>query len=168
MRGISWKALPIATIAYAVVLVFAVALIHAAAAIVALASHGRAASRAFDAFAASPAAFIFEISISLIAASLAAGYLAARTAKRQHWLNGTLATIGPTLLSLYGLTHGLLFDEADDLGPWLHAMTNVVIFVGGPMMGAFGGYLAELRQAQIEAMTSEDRVAHDAAALKAS
>jgi len=42
----------------------------------------------------------------------------------------------------------------------------VAIFIAGPMLGAFGGYLAQLRQVQIDALIAEDRVMPDRSAAQ--
>jgi hypothetical protein len=156
MRGVSWKALLVATVAYAVAIVFVDAVINATAAIAMLAGYGAAASRVFDTFRSLPAVVIAQIVFSLGSASLAAGYLAARTAGDGHLLNGTVATIGPSLLCLYALVHDPLFEDAQIFGPWVKPLFNAAVFVGGPMLGALGGYLAELRQARLEAMITDE------------
>jgi hypothetical protein len=87
------------------------------------------------------------------------GYLAARIAGASHLLNGLLATIGPILVSLYA-AH-LLLADSEIFGPPAKAAFAVAIFIAGPVLGAFGGYLAQLRQSQIEAMLAEDASASD-------
>jgi hypothetical protein len=89
-------------------------------------------------------------------------YLAARTAGVKHLLHGMLATIGPILISLY--VANLLFGGSEIFSPSMKAVFAVAMFVAGPMLGAFGGYLAQLRQAQIDALIAEGTALPDPSA----
>jgi hypothetical protein len=159
LRGISWKALVTAAFAFALAIAFADALIDAATSLSALAIYGRTAGRVFDTLRSMPAATLTEVAMSFLSASLLTGYLAARIAGASHLLNGLLATIGPILVSLYA-AH-LLLADSEIFGPPAKAAFAVAIFIAGPVLGAFGGYLAQLRQSQIEAMLAEDASASD-------
>ncbi len=148
-RGVSWKALIIAAVAYALAFVFIAAVIEAAVACALFVGHGDKASQAFDAFHATPAVAVGVRLLSLLGAAFAAGYVAARTAQSSHILNGTLAAISPVLLSLYVLTYVPLAHDAEALAPWLSPLCNLLAFVGGPMLGALGGHFADRRAAYV-------------------
>ncbi len=159
MRGITWKALVIAAVVFAVAAAFADALINAATSVAALALYGRTASLVFDTLRAMPVATLTEIALSFLSASLSAGYVAARTAGTRHLLNGLLATIGPILVSLY--VANLVLGHLEIFAPAMKALFAAAIFVACPMLGAFGGYLAQVRQTQIDALLLEELSAFD-------
>jgi hypothetical protein len=159
LRGISWKALVIAAVAFALAVAFADALINAATSLAALAIYGRTASLVFDTLRSMPGATLIDAALSFLSASLCAGYLAARNAGVKHLLNGMLATIGPILVSLYVTNQ--LAGSSEIFSPSMKAMFAVAVFITGPMLGAFGGYLAQLRQVQIDALIAEDIVMPD-------
>src|SRR5579871_4256523 len=117
--GVSWKALLIAAMAYALAFVFIDAVINAGVACALFAGYGYKAGQAFDAFHAMPSVAVSARLLSLLGAALAAGYVAARTAQAQHILVGTLATINPILVSLYILTYVPLAQDAAALSPWM-------------------------------------------------
>ena len=156
MRGVSWKALIIAAIAYALAFVFIDAVIQAAVASALFAGYGYKAGQAFDAFHAMPAVAMSARLLSLLGAALAAGYVAARTAQAQHILVGTLATINPILISLYVLTYVPLVQDAEALGPWMSPLFDLLTFVGGPILGAAGGFIAERRESHVARMLLEE------------
>jgi len=149
LRGVSWKALIVGAIAYALAFVFIAAVIKAAVACALFAGHGYKANQVFDAFHAMPAVAVSGRLLSLLGAAFAAGYVAARTAQSSHMLNGTLATINPVLLSLYILTYVPLAQDTEALSPWLSPLFNLLTFVGGPMLGALGGHFADRREAHV-------------------
>jgi hypothetical protein len=161
VRGISWKALVIAAIAFALAVAFVDALINAATSLAALAIYGGTTSQVFDTLRSMPAATLTDVALSFLSASLSAGYLAARTAGVKHLLNGMVATVGPILVSLY--VANLLFGGSEIFAPSMKAVFAVAVFIAGPMLGAFGGYLAQLRQVQIDALIAEDTVTPDQA-----
>ena len=152
MRGVSWKALLVAAVAYALAFVFITAVIKAAVACMLFAGYGYKASQVFDALRAMPVVAISGRLLSLLGAALAAGYVASRTAQTKHVLTGMLATINPILISLYILTFSPLVRDADVLSPWMPLLFDLLIFIGGPVLGAFGGYLAELRQVRLQSL----------------
>ncbi len=162
MRGVSWKALLVAAIAYALTFVFIVAVIKAVAASALFAGYGYKASQAFDALHAMPAVAISGRLLSLLGAALAAGYVAARTAQAKHILNGTLATVSPILISLYILTFSPLVRDVEAFGAWLSPLFDMLTFVCGPMLGALGGYLADRRQFHIARLFAQETAALDA------
>lgn len=164
MRGVSWKALIIAAIAYALAFVFIDAVIQATVACALFAGYGYKAGQAFHAFHAMPVVAMSARLLSLLGAALAAGYVAARTAQAQHILVGTLATINPILISLYVLTYVPLARDAEALGPWLSPLFDLLTFVGGPMLGAAGGYIAERRESHVARMLLEETTALEVAA----
>jgi hypothetical protein len=164
LHGISWKALVIAAVGFALAVAFADALVNAATSLAALILYGRTASRVFDTLRSMPVATLTEIALSFLSASLSAGYLAARTAGTKLLLNGMLATVGPILISLY--IANLLFGGSAVFSLSMKAVFGVVIFVAGPMLGAFGGYLAQLRQGQIDALLAEDSALPDQSAAQ--
>lgn len=158
MRGISLKALLIANIAYVALAVVFVALLTAVAAAVAILGYGSAAKQAFDAFRSSQTVLVGEILLVIVGASLGAGYIAGRIAKRHYLLNGALATSGSIILTLYGLIiGGAFFDDSSNFAPAVEALLNAIILAGGPILAALGGYLAELRQRRLESMSAEQR-----------
>jgi hypothetical protein len=161
MRGVSWKALLIAAVAYALTFVFIAAVIKAIVASALFAGYGYKTNQAFDALHAMPAVAISGRLLSLLGAALAAGYVAARTAQAKHILNGTLATINPILISLYVLTFSPLVRDAEALGAWLWPLFGLLVFVGGPMLGALGGYLADRRQHHIARVFAEETASLD-------
>ena len=162
MWGVSWKALLVAGVAYALTFVFIAAVIKAAVASALFAGYGYKAGHAFDALQAMPAVGISGRLLSLLGAALAAGYVAARTARAKHILNGTLATINPVLISLSILTFSPLARDAQAFGAWLPPLFDMLTFVGGPVLGALGGYLADRRQVHIERVFAEEAAALDA------
>ena len=163
MLGVSWKALLIAAIAYALAFVFIDAVIKAAVACALFAGYGYKAGQAFDAFHAMPSVAVSARLLSLLGAALAAGYVAARTAQAQHVLIGTLATINPILISLYILTYVPLAQDAEALSPWLTPLFSLMTFVGGPMLGAAGGYIADRRQMHVARLLLEETAALEVA-----
>lgn len=162
--GVSWTALLIAAIAYALAFVFIDAVIKAAVACALFAGYGYKAGQAFDAFHAMPSVAVSARLLSLLSAALAAGYAAARTAQAQHILVGTLATINPVLISLYVLTYVPLAQDTGALSPWLSPLFSLLTFVGGPMLGAAGGYIAERRESHVARVLLEETTAPEVAA----
>jgi hypothetical protein len=156
IRGVSWKALLVAAVAYALAFVFIAAVIKAAVACVLFAGYGYKAGQAFDAWRAMPVVAISGRLLSLLGAARAAGYVASRTAQTRHVLTGTLATINPILISLYVLTFSPLVRDADALSPWMPLLFALLTFIGGPVLGALGGYLAELRQVRLQSLFAEE------------
>jgi hypothetical protein len=152
MRGVSWKALLVAAVAYVLTFVFITAVIKAVVASAVFAAYGHKANHAFDAMHALPVIAISGRLLSLLGPAFAAGYVAARTAQSNHVLNGTLATISPVLISLYVLTFSSLARDADALS----ILVPLFLFIGGPILGALGGYLAELRQVQLQRLLVEE------------
>src|SRR5580698_8606360 len=132
MRGVSWKAMLIAAVAYALTFVFIAAVIKAIVASALFAGYGYKTNQAFDALHAMPVVAISGRLLSLLGAAFAAGYVAARTAQTKHVLNGTLATINPILISLYILTFSPLARDADALSIWVPMMFDLLTFIGGP------------------------------------
>lgn len=163
MLGVSWKALLIAAIAYALAYVFIAAVFKAAVACALFAGYGYKTSQAFDAFHAVPAVAVAGRLLSLLGAALAAGYVAARTAQESHILNGMLATINPILISLFVFTYAPLANDAEALGPWLLPLFDLLTFVGGPMLGALGGYFADRREAQVARAFADEMATLDIA-----
>jgi hypothetical protein len=159
MRGISLKALLISNIANVLLAVIFVALVTAIAATVAVAAHGSAWTQTFDAFR-SPEGVLSESLFAIAIASLGAGYIAGRIARRQYLLNGALATGVSSLFTLHGLViGGTFFDDPGNFAPWVDTLLNVAILVGGPILAGLGGYLAELRQARLDSLSAEQRTA---------
>ncbi len=161
MRGVSWKGLLVAAAAYALTFVVVTAVIKAAVASALFAGYGYRASQAFDALHAMPAVATGGRLLSLFCAALAAGYVAARTAQAKHILNGTLATINPILISLYILTFSPLVRDTEAFGAWLSPLFEMLTFVGGPMLGALGGYFADRRQVHIARVFANETAALD-------
>ena len=156
MRVVSWKALLVAAVAYALTFVFITAVIKAVVASALFAAYGHKANHVFDAMHALPVIAISGRLLSLLGAAFAAGYVAARTAQTKHVLNGTLATITPVLISLYILTFSPLAHDADALSIWVPMLFDLLTFIGGPILGALGGYLAELRQVRLQRLFAEE------------
>jgi hypothetical protein len=154
-RGVSWKALLVAAVAYALTFVFIAAVVKAVVASALFAGYGYKASRAFDAIHTMPSVAISGRLLSLLGAALAAGYVAARTAQAKQVLNGTLATITPILICLYILTFSPVAHDTEASGAWLSSLFDMLTFVGGPMLGALGGYLADRREVHIARVLEE-------------
>jgi hypothetical protein len=80
-----------------------------------------------------------------LAISVVAGYVAARIAGRAHVLHGLLSSAAAVLFGILSLGQALQAQPQ-----WLVAAG----FVGGPVAGALGGYIA-LRQARRSAVAGE-------------
>jgi MFS family permease len=159
MRGISLKALLISNIAYALLAVIFAALMAATVATVAFAVYGSAWKQASEAFR-SPQAVLSESLLAIAVASLAAGYIAGRVARRRYRLNGALAAGVWSLFTLYGLIiGGSFFDDPGNFAPWVDTLLNVATLVGAPILSGLGGYLAELRQTRLDSVPAEQRTA---------
>jgi hypothetical protein len=156
MGVISPKALLISNVAYVLLAIIFMILVIAAAAVVAFVGYGSAGIKVFDAFRSSQAVLVSVIFFAIFIASLGAGYIAGRVAKRRYLLNGALATSGSILFNLYGLIiGGSLFDDSSNFAPWVETLFDAVVLVGGPLLALLGGYFAELRQRQLDAMSAE-------------
>jgi MFS family permease len=154
LRNISWKALPISNVVFFVAGMAAMLpLVLIAQITLNFSDPATSFHTAVKAVASSLIAGLFLISCP----SLAAGYVGGRIAKRQYALNGALGTAVAALLSLYELTIGPLFQTASDGPAWLETLTNVLTVFAGPLLGAYGGHLAELSQLRLDAMTVEER-----------
>jgi hypothetical protein len=158
MRGISLKALLISNVAYVLLAVILAILVTVAAVAIAIVGYGSATPQAFDAFRTSQAVLISEILFLIVGASLGAGYVAGRVAKRKYLLNGALATSGSILLTLCGLIiGGSFFDDSSNFARWVDTLLNTVILVGGPILALLGGYFAELRQRRLDSLSAAQR-----------
>jgi hypothetical protein len=157
LRNISWKALPVSNVVFFVAGMAAILpLVLIAQIILHFGDPATSFHTAVKAVASSLIAGLFLISCP----SLAAGYVGGRIAKRQYALNGALGTTVAALLSVYELTIGPLFQTASDGPAWLETLMNVLTVFAGPLLGAYGGHLAELSQLRLDAMTVEERQAH--------
>jgi hypothetical protein len=157
LRNISWKALPISNAIYfaaGFAVLFLLLLVAELVAYVrdpAVSLHASA-----HAVGSSPVTALLTIACT----SLAAGYVGGRIAKRQYVLNGALGTAVPAVWSFCELAFGPLLGPSD--GPaWLETMSNVLTVFAGPLLGGYGGHLAELHQLRLDAMTAEERQARN-------
>jgi hypothetical protein len=156
-RKISWKALALSNVAnFAAAVV--VLLLWASGAEIVLYLSGRDASfrSAIEMGGSSLTAMILFIGC----ASIAGGYVGGRIAKRKYLLYGALGTAVAALMSFCELAFGPLFGQSD--GPaWLETLSNILTLFVGPLLGAYGGHLAGLRQVSLDAMAAEGRQPHD-------
>jgi MFS family permease len=152
MRGISIKALLISNAAYFVVLFVSLGIGVAGFLLVVMASNPDISGSDAAAVLDSSGLNISIIFVSGSIASLAAGYIAGRIAKRDHVVNGVMAVSIPILF-------GLALDVAEMPTTWRPILFSIVMFIGSLILSAFGAHLTRLRQMRWDTMSTEERAA---------
>lgn len=82
-----------------------------------------------------PSIYITQMAVGLACSALG-GYVAARLAKHDELLNGTLSSFLCTAIGIYSIAAGR---DSHSLA------VQVLMFVGGPALALMGGYLALLQ-----------------------
>jgi hypothetical protein len=93
-------------------------------------------------------AFVSSIaSISIVLSSLTAGYVAGRIAGRRPVIHGALSSCAGFILLLCFALGGSPSDQtrqgSPGGGPLMPALLSASLFLGTPLLGAFGGLVAE-------------------------
>jgi hypothetical protein len=154
MRGISIRAILIAVIAALAAAMLAIVLGELMVVVIAMVTNPDVATlpQKFLELERSFAASI--IIFSGILAAIGAGYVAGRIAKRSFLSHGLLAA---TAWTLAGTVYGFFFPGSSRSASEVPAALNIILTIGSPILGTLGGYLAEMREAQLAALPIEQR-----------
>jgi hypothetical protein len=168
MRGISVTALLISNLAYAFFFVLSAAMVTILTFVAAMFADIDGLHESIATLKSSQAFSLILASLACFVAAVGGGFVAARLGRERPWLQSALALSGATLLYLVELVHGPLISE--DAGADASAGNTfaTVYLIVGPLLGMLGGYLAQLHQARLDAMSPQQRSARTfrAAAVK--
>lgn len=154
MRGISIKAILIALVSAFGIAILAIVLGMLLAVGIAMVSSDDVATLPgkFDELTKS---WIFGRGLAIFAAgssALGAGYIAGRIAKYRFLSHGLLAAATWTLA---GAAYSFFFSSSHDSGS--EQPVDFIVTFGSPLLGIFGGYLAEMREVRLAAIPIERR-----------